>query len=177
MKHFTDHRQRYIDSFKEMYPYDFQVHLTVTPPTYAVDGNIKKVRNYDDSGFTPYFPDSNQKMNLWLIDSILKPLNTCTEGSWDGDSQLYAVIVTVPMQPGKPQHIHCALGSFGVPITASGINDILAYMRFSKTTALATEFYDNTENYIYRHLLQRNVVCTPHCWKIKPKKQTPIPNI
>jgi hypothetical protein len=174
MQPYTDHKQRYIDAFKDTFPYDFQVHLTVTPPRYAVGGNIKYATNYDATGYTPFFPDSNKKVNLWFIDSVLKPLETCALWS---NSPLYALSVVVPKQPYKPQHIHCALGTSGEPISASHINAILEHIKFTSTTALATDFQHNTENYIYKHLYQRDIVCSPHCWNMKPKKQTLIPNI
>lgn len=147
-------------AFKQKYPLPYQVHLTVTPPRYAVNGSIHKASNYDATGDTPYFPDRHSKINQWVNSYILLPLRNYLR--WDNPGcRLYGLTVIVPTYQDQPQHAHCLLCCDTADIAAATINTALQQLdinrhrannddefSYTSTTVLAEDINPNTGAYV-----------------------------
>lgn len=161
--------------FKQMYPLPFLIHLTVTPPKYAIEGSVHKATNFDATGFTPYFPDKHSKINMWIIDYILNPLEQYFERKHPG-FKFYGVTVIVPRQSGKPQHAHLALCCAGATKDSASITTALKQLEINRhsenddkqfsytaTTVYAEDIYPGTVPYlITKNFYLDNIVSTLH---------------
>jgi hypothetical protein len=160
-------------AFSELYPLPWQIHLTITPPRYSVNGTIHNGTN-SSGNCNPYFPEKSGKVNAWLIQYILNPLQKGLR--WDQPAcNLYGLVVIAPAQPDKPLHAHVGLCADNAIINAALVTSLCdalelnrhtpnddSHFSYTPTTLLAKNIHAGTADYIFEHLLEADHVATLH---------------